>query len=303
MQAAFSLSTTQLQGTREEQQDAIGHSETASGETGEQCIFAVVADGVGGHSHGKIASQLAVRTFLRAVQSQAQLESLPKILLLALNKANQMVLELGKAEGMQDKSCGTTLIAAAIQPESGLLHWIGVGDSRLYLIRDDRIIQVTVDGNYATYLKRMEMWAELAEEPLQGGEETAETTLAALTSYLGQKTLEGVDRSIKPFRLRPTDWGLICSDGLYNALSGTEILACLGGNPQSACDRIAILLAEKDLRSLDNTTVIIFGYGDRPEPRPLPIIATPAKAVPAPPPQQPPVKFWQNWGKRFSGKE
>ena len=253
------LGKAQVQGRRHEQQDAFGFNcQEDAGVLPRGGVVAVAADGVGGHTHGKGAGELAVRTFLQAYRSGPKHKTVPEALHYALHAANNAVCEFAKSHG-EAGNCGTTLMAAAVQPETRHLHWISVGDSRLYLLRGKQWVQVTADSNYATYLRQR----TVKEAEASAEEDGPEVELMALTSFLGKQELTVVDRSIRPFALEPDDWVVLCTDGLYSALSAEELVGCLRGVPQEACDALVAAVTAKGLATQDNATVAILAFHAR----------------------------------------
>src|SRR5437868_2514843 len=101
-------------------------------------LFAV-ADGMGGHQGGEVASDTALRTL-----DEAFVESTSAGLLAAAHNANDAVLE--RAAGNPElRGMGTTLVAIAPTGDSDAIAWINVGDSRLYLLRDGELTQISED--------------------------------------------------------------------------------------------------------------------------------------------------------------
>ncbi|MFL6414852.1 MAG: PP2C family protein-serine/threonine phosphatase, partial [Bryobacteraceae bacterium] len=136
-------------GARSEQQDSFGFSDPSNAAfVAHAGVAAVVADGMGGLANGKAASQTASKTFLQAYESKVSSETIPDALLRSLQVANNAVLALAR----QIEGVGTTL-AAAVTSEQGLF-WISVGDSRVYLLREDAIQCVTTDHIYARDLDK-----------------------------------------------------------------------------------------------------------------------------------------------------
>lgn len=252
-------------GKRLEQQDAFGFSDRGGAEFLQHGgVVAVVADGVGGHSHGKAASEIAVRVFLSAYQSKRPDEPIPNALRRALLAANDAVCEFAQEQGEQE-NCGTTLTAAVLHLASRSLHWISVGDSRLYLLRGQELAQVTTDGNYASLLLRHTVLDALTQRHMP----TPDVEPTALTSSLGMRHLREIDRSLRPFAWQDGDWLVLCTDGVYNTLDVAEMLDCLAAEPQEACDALLRSLVDKDLERQDNATVVILACQPR-EGQPLP---------------------------------
>jgi len=285
------LGKAQIQGRRKEQQDGVGFNcQEEDGVVPRGGILAVVADGVGGLSHGKAASELAVRTFLQAYHQAPKHKSIHEALFFALHKANSAVCEFAKTQGAQG-DCGTTLVAAAVQPQTMSLHWVSVGDSRLYLLRGQQWAQVTVDNNYAGYLMK-----QAVKQPAEGESEAeaevdaeaedraaTEREMMALTSFLGKRDLSEIDRSIRPLALEAGDWLMLCSDGLYNALGGKEMLACLHGTPQDACEALVRAALAKNHPVQDNATAAILAFHAKDRPA----AAADTLSAPPPPPTSP----------------
>lgn len=280
MSDAVKTGYAQEMGQRLEQQDAFGFSDKDDGEfLRHGGVAAVVADGVGGHSHGKGASETAVRVFLRAYQSKRQDEPISGALYRALLEANDAVCEFARDQG-EHENCGSTLVAAVLHPPSRALHWIGVGDSRLYLLRGKELAQVTTDGNYASYLLKRTVRPALA-----GYTPRLDIAPLSLISFLGMKHLTEIDRSIRPFAWQEGDWLVLCTDGIYNTLDAAEMLGCLAAEPQQACDALLLSALDKGLTHQDNATVAILACQPR-EGQPVPV----RQAPPAPPasPAKPP---------------
>lgn len=263
MADTIKLGKAQIQGERNEQQDAYGcNYEEEAGIVPRGGVVAVVADGVGGHSHGKAASELAVRSFLHAYRSGVKQKTVADALFYALHAANNAVCKFAQAQGAEG-DCGTTLTAAAVQPGALSLHWISTGDSRLYLLRGKQWVQVTADGNYGAFLRKQAVKDVVAEADESAEEDGAQVELMALTGFLGKPKLTEIDRSLRPFALEPEDWLLLCTDGLYNTLEGGEVVDCLRGWPQDACDALVRSVMAKGLMAQDNATVAILAFQSR----------------------------------------
>ncbi|MBC7803669.1 MAG: serine/threonine-protein phosphatase, partial [Candidatus Parcubacteria bacterium] len=125
-------------GKRPYQQDRIAHWHTRD------ALFLVVADGMGGHAHGDVAAQIAVD----CLGSAFKVEAVPKVadpegfLHRAIGRAHAMIIHQGQRQGLND-SPRTTVVACLVQ--EGYAYWSFVGDSRLYIIRDGRIVTRTRD--------------------------------------------------------------------------------------------------------------------------------------------------------------
>jgi PPM family protein phosphatase len=239
-------------GARQEQQDSFGFSDPGNEALVSHGGFlGVVADGMGGLSHGSEASHTAVRSFLQTYESKTPNESIPDALARSLSAANQAVVALADRLGSADGT-GTTLAAAALHGDS--LYWISAGDSRIYLCHGNSLIRVTSDHIYARKLNE-----EVAKGTISRAEAQGNSERAALTSFLGD--LEEVDRSLRPFVLREGDRVLLCSDGFYRALTEAEITEAFRGDPQTACDTLVERAVAKQRKQQDNLTIIALANG------------------------------------------
>jgi serine/threonine protein phosphatase PrpC len=174
----------------------------------------VVADGMGGHRAGDVASEEAVETFVRGIEEQdertdvARNADTERALVTAVERANDtlqdVVTEHPEYEGM-----GTTLVAAVVENDSATL--VNVGDSRAYHVTPDSIEQITVDQSLVR---------ELVE---QGTVSEAEADGHPYSNVLSQAlgTEESVDADTYDLTVQGTL--LLCSDGLSDVVSAAEI--------------------------------------------------------------------------------
>ncbi len=233
-------------GRRQEQQDAFGFSDPKNKRLARHGgLLAIIADGMGGMQMGGEASKTAVVAFLKAYEGKSAKTSIADALQKSLHAANQAVLKLGRKNG----EVGTTLIAAVIAEDS--LYWVSTGDSRIYLLRDGELIQLTADHTYAN-----ELVAEVARGRMSRSEILSQTGLEDLTSYLGLAELKEIDRNLRPFPLQDGDRVLLCSDGLYKSLSDEEIVMTLERQTTKPCEVLLNQALEKQLFNQDNVTVL-----------------------------------------------
>ena len=240
-------------GRRQDQQDEFWFSDI--GDTAfvsHGGVLAIVADGMGGLEKGGEASRLAARTFGQSYLGKAPAQPIPEALQIALERANLAVCKLSKS--VDDFSnVGTTLVAAAIARDG--LHWIAVGDSRLYLFRRGELTRFTTDHNYSEVLR-----GKVGQGQLSLAEAERDPDWNSLTSYLGMAKFEEVDRNLRPFPLEAGDWILLCSDGLHGILGDREIAGELHGNPQDAADRLIQRVLALNHPRQDNVTIAIMSY-------------------------------------------
>jgi PPM family protein phosphatase len=197
-----------------------------------------VADGMGGHRAGEVASATALDALRAAMSAGRPIRD-------AIEGANDAVLEKSVSD-RQLHGMGTTLTAGTLGPDGNLL--VGhVGDSRAYLARDGQLKQITSDHS-------------LVEELVRGGELTPEQAeshpqRSIITRALGIDP--EVDVDVYPVPVRPGDRILLCSDGLTTMLSSDEIAEILESEPQP--ERAAQLLvnAANAAGGEDNVTAVV----------------------------------------------
>ena len=212
----------------------------------------LVADGMGGHAGGGVASRMAVesvRDDLRQKEPDGNSRPYPERLRQAMEQANRKIYNAG----MHDPDLtgmGTTLVSAFV--EGAMIHIGNVGDSRAYRIRGNEIRQITTDHSWIN--------DQLARGQTPSPDET-ERYKHMLTRALGPESEIQADILSQP--LDPGDILLLCSDGLTNTLSDQDMEQCVNGFPdklQRACERL-IQLAN-DQGGPDNITVVLIQYTD-----------------------------------------
>jgi PPM family protein phosphatase len=242
----------QHQGAREAQQDSFGFSDLDDRPfVAHAGLLGVVCDGMGGMAHGGAAGVTAVRTLLQAYAAKDPHESIPDALRRALQAANAAVVDVAREAGMPD-GVGTT--AAVVVVHDGMLHWIAAGDTRIYVWRAGRLTQVNLDHIYGA-----ELDAKAAAGEISRAAAVDDPDRQALTSHLGMERIASIDGSVRPLPLFEGDRVLVCSDGVYRALTLMEMAAPLGGNPQRACETLIARVEAKRLEKQDNMTAIVIG--------------------------------------------
>ena len=211
--------------------------------------MAVIADGMGGLARGREASLIAKQTMLQEYDRKSVKKTVPQALIRALSVANAAVVEMARQAGLEGQT-GSTLTAAVIKDDE--LHWVSVGDSRIYLYRRGQIIQLTTDHDYARQLAQ-----EVALGNLSAAEAATHPQRQALTSYLGLPFLSEIDRNEDPVILEEGDRILLCSDGLYKTIPDAEIVKFLDREPQPAAEALIEATLARGKTNQDNVTVAI----------------------------------------------
>ncbi|WP_337914062.1 Stp1/IreP family PP2C-type Ser/Thr phosphatase [Cohnella zeiphila] len=212
---------------------------------------AVVADGMGGHKAGEVASELAVESLSRSLSAWTEplaAEETEEKLRAAVRSANAVVYET--ASGNEAYSnMGTTVVLALLNESEGLIGHIG--DSRAYRLRDGELRQLTEDHTLVNELARSGQLSpeEAARHPRRN----------VLTRALG--TDKEVEVDVQRIDWKPGDRLLLCSDGLSGLVEGNMILGALA-EPRDDLEQLAdrlislALLAGGD----DNVTVALIEY-------------------------------------------
>ncbi len=213
----------------------------------------VVADGMGGHQAGEVASQIAVET-LRQLSGRSGLR--PRDLVEQVKAANRAILT-SAAQHPEQTGMATTLSGLAAVMVEGSEHWavFNIGDSRVYRLVDGQLAQVSVDHSEVADLVRI---GAITED-----EAKVHPARNLVTRCLGRDPLEPVDTWV--FRPQPGERFLVCSDGLTNELDVPEIAEVLAADddPQVVADTLVARAVRAGGR--DNVTVVVvFVQGDLP---------------------------------------
>jgi protein phosphatase len=217
----------------------------------------VVADGMGGHRAGEIASSLAINTIKECFEASVKQENFqaPRFIIESVSAANKKIRE--EASGNDEYSgMGTTVTMAVIDLRQNTAYVGNVGDSRTYLIRDKEISQITEDHTYVHEL--------LKECKITTEEVKSHPKRNVITRAVGSE--ETVHADIFEIDLVDNDILLLCSDGLTAHLTDKEILdtiiknGCLESvqkliklsNDNGGTDNITLIIVDNNVRGDSN---------------------------------------------------
>jgi PPM family protein phosphatase len=276
----------QIIGARELQEDAFAVSHPTLGSTGASALLAIVADGIGGHGGGDVASRIAVESFAASMtaslggadaggfadfdigediflepaeipgaargSADAAAFNVPTLFNLALTQAN-LDLADAKIRSPQLASMGSTFVAALI--ENGKLWWVSVGDSHLYLVRQNKLEKKNALHTYGEFLDAQTREGQTVED-------AGDRERKRLTSSLDGEDIALIDCAAEPLVLQAGDVVILASDGL-NALTEARIVFAVTAADSAQACAAELLKAVEALAhpKQDNTTVVVIRYG------------------------------------------
>ena len=242
MTMRFSVYQVSRKGGREKNEDRMGYCYTR-----DSGLFAL-ADGMGGHPEGEVASQLALQTLAALFQrdSKPTLAEPLRFLHDAIIAGHHQLLRYATQKSLIDTP-RTTVVACVLQGNAA--YWAHCGDSRLYMVRGDKLIARTRDHSYSELQETLSQVVPMGERFNRN----------VLFTCLGSPGKPVVD-TVGPLLLQPGDRLLLCSDGLWGSVSDATIteqlakhgisdavpelveLALRNGGPKS--DNVSVLAME-----------------------------------------------------------
>lgn len=238
----FNVFQLSRKGGRKNNEDRMGYCYTR-----DAALF-VLADGMGGHAEGEVAAQLALQTMAAQFQQHAQptVKKPADFLSDSLLAAHHRIVRYAGEKGLPDTP-RTTVVAALVQ--NGHAMWVHCGDSRLYVVREGKILLRTRDHSY---MEQGEFFAANVENINRN----------VLFTCLGSPSRPIFDVSL-PMRLRQQDRIMLCSDGLWGNLSDEEIQSYLADVSRPLSTELPEMVEEALRRggdTCDNTTVLAMGW-------------------------------------------
>jgi protein phosphatase len=196
------------------------HNEDYIWVDGDKGIF-IIADGLGGHEAGEVASQLTATTVGQMIAAGLPAAAAPfspdvvkTEMVRALEASNETVLAAAHEEG-QTRQMGATIVVLLLQlPKIYVCH---AGDARVYLARDLTLTQLTEDDSFVAQL--------VAAGVISKDEAEAHAYRFVVTKAIGQNP--PLEPTFSQLDARPNDWLLLCSDGLTDMVSEAHLLAAL----------------------------------------------------------------------------
>jgi protein phosphatase len=222
-----------------------------------------VCDGMGGHNAGEVASKMAIETLESFIQKSHREKEITwpygldvnlsfdgNRLKTALQLANKRVFKA--ADNREDYTgMGTTAVAALIS--DNLMTLGSAGDSRIYLVRDGQLSQLTRDDSWVT-----SAWAE----GILSSEEIERHPLRnVITKAIGAK--ESIEIDVTEHKLLPGDLVFLCSDGLHAMVADEQILKVLTPLPQALAEATQRLIdTANEAGGKDNVSVVMLRYSE-----------------------------------------
>lgn len=236
----------QILGAREAQEDSVSCRFFE-----DDSILAIVADGMGGHEAGEIASRVVVDTtqssFFNDLGSLTINHRLVTALFLANDKLNSLIRNRPNLEGM-----GCTVLAVTLSSDG--LRWVSVGDSLLYLVRDRKIMRLNEDHSMVPLLDMAVKKGKLSPE-----QAASHRDRNALRSAVTGSQIDLVDVRDHPMFLKKNDVVLMASDGLLT-LKDTEIIKIIthakSRGAQAIVSGLLDAVVAKNNSKQDNTSVV-----------------------------------------------
>jgi len=198
---------------RKENQDYHAYYSPEGGSKNKKGILMALADGMGGHSGGAIASRIAINILMEEYYKDWLEDSIPDSLVQAFHKANAEVIAQSQ-NNIDLDGMGTTLTAVVFHQDK--MYYAHVGDSRGYVIFENRISQFTRDHSYVAGLVKAGVITE--EEARTHPEKNI------ITRAIGIDPDLRVDTSRKHQKTKKDQYVLLCCDGLYGVVSNEEMV-------------------------------------------------------------------------------
>jgi serine/threonine protein phosphatase PrpC len=216
---------------------------TQSNKGGKQGLLALVADGMGGHNAGEVASEIAVRIIEQVYYSQRgdPHKALRKAFLVANRKIHRASIHNTKYKGM-----GTT--CSSIVLKGNFAYCAHVGDSRLYLVRGDSIYRMTEDHSP---VMQMVKEGQITHDQASGWADRN-----FINRAVGTHPKVEISTWCQPFPIKARDRFLLCTDGLSDLVEDEEIMKTLQSDEtEIACEKLVALAKRRG--GHDNITVLL----------------------------------------------
>ncbi len=212
--------------------------------------FAVLADGMGGHTGGALASRIVCETFLKTA---ASLDVPLRERLLASLEAANAALAAKVDESPMMAGMGSTMIGTSFNGEG--VSWVSVGDSPLYFFRRGDVVQLNEDHSFAPELNRL-----VAEGKLSAADARRDSRRHMLRSAVSGEEITLIDLPYSPVALEPGDFVVLASDGIAT-LDTNEIGRIIRGYAADGATAVAnaLIRAIDSVREphQDNATVLV----------------------------------------------
>jgi serine/threonine protein phosphatase PrpC len=246
------------QGKRTYQEDASAVWQRGAGNASREdgvALVAVLADGMGGHAGGALASGTVCAAFLAALKTREG--DVCERLKFALAEANSAIAD-AVVSNPQLSGMGATLVSVAFAANGA--EWVSVGDSPLYLIRRGEIARLNEDHSLAPMLDRL-----VAEGRLTASQAKVDPRRHYLRAAVSGEDLDLIDISRRPLMLEAGDVIVVASDGIHT-LGDEAIARLVAQNVSAGADAVASALIEAVDGAADalqdNTTVVVVAVDD-----------------------------------------
>ena len=243
----YQVTQYSLRGARRQNEDRVGVAER------DNAVMLAVADGLGGHRGGEVAAEILVQTLLHAFQSVRQpvIQRPSAFLALSILQAHHAIVTRGQ-EAQSTIEPRTTCVACFVQ--NGYAYWAHVGDSRLYLFRQNHFVLRTQDHTTIEELHRDGLLteAEMLEHPQKSHLLNCLGGPLKPTVSMGEETL-----------LQPGDTLLLCTDGLWEAFTQEQIALYLKASAlDEAVEEMLYAAVRKMGHGSDNISAICLRWED-----------------------------------------
>lgn len=243
----FSVYQASHIGKRKYNQDRVSYAYS------EEALLLVLADGMGGHTHGELAAQLTIDTFMAGFSAAAHPKiDNPQAFLREMTTLSHQSIMRYSAEHQLPGHPGTTCVAALVQ--DGWVTWAHAGDSRFYLLRNQQVAAVTHDHS------AVQQWADWGI--ISHDEMKTHPDRNKITNCLGAIDDEFYVESSPAMTIQTGDILLLCSDGLWSPLQDAEMAAGLvQPSLLTALDALIAEALRRDPVRADNVTAVVVRLG------------------------------------------
>ncbi|MEG0498037.1 MAG: protein phosphatase 2C domain-containing protein [Carnobacterium sp.] len=238
----IAIGNGQTIGRREEQDDYFSSAKTNFG------TMAVLADGISGLANGRMASTVAVNTYIQEFLKLNTLVDIEGFFKKTALQSNHMIVQ-----NLNGSNGGTTLVTVLIDNQ-GYLHWGAVGDSIISIFRNGEFMAINQKHIFETVLKERYISGEITKLEVQ------ENPLKKrLVNYLGYEGFKHLDTGKKPIKLQKGDKVCLFSDGVYDSLTEVEMEKIFSqySPPHDSAQNIIKAVEQKRLKNQDNATIVI----------------------------------------------